>query len=1077
MFLYHLLTDSPDLDIICSGVDADWPIIATGKFFDNDFSQLRKSNVFFVFVIFIQIVEDLSLDFKDPRWGKKFNNLKVAKQYLYSVGLNGGFGISSNSIKDNHRTQKVAYFHCHRGYGRKSQATKRITSTKKTGCMWKCALRWTDKNQFWVIDQVLNSTTGELSDHTTHNHQPFQSPDEFAIYRRLDLIHIMLTQKLSRASIKPRHIMTSLDKKEGFNPVMKDIYNARQKIRALELNGRDPITALIDFFRLNKWYFNVQNDNDGKLLSLFCAHPNSIKLALRFPHVYGVDATYKTNDCSLPCLHFVGTTSLNKSFSAAFCFMMDETQSTYEWALDNFKLLFDGCDPDFSPRLFATDSERALINSIETVFPESQHMLCLWHINKNIESYIKTNSKVDVTKFLKLWNQLCFSQTNLDYQNSKDIIKNYLLEFKADKVLKYLENKWYPQDHKFVYMYTSKLRHFGYGTTSKTEGTHYAIKKDLEHNKHDLYSTIMHFVNALDIQYQEILGAVRGQKTKKLNKFHSIFDSLHGKVSQFAIKKANDQLKLILDTETTTDCTHNFASMWGIPCSHQLRTYLEIIEAPVQVEDFDSHWHLYLEYPPRNLAEVRDRINSHIRSIKDEEETFLIKFESDFKKLISGRYALVPILPPTKKIDTKGRPKGAKNKKLKRDPSRFEYVAKAEKQRKMTCGKCGGKGHDRRGCDVELSNGEEDEDDEDDEDATSNFSNDSSDISDLTDLNGLDDSHNSDSNDNPDFDDLCAEKEEQQLLRSLSCDDEEDLHGDDDDLPGEQEVADYINAIPYNEEIIQADYENDLQFYHLNHLQDPDKIETYRNDLIEFVRPYITSVYDPPGDGHCGFHAIAHAIGRDGIDGMLYVRQAMAKDLDIHHEEYVKYYWQKTGTSSKAKKSMTKAQIKQKSAEATESAIQLLSQKIDSNQTSPAFKFHWFESTTMGLIAANTFERPVIIIGPNELQCNTFLPFSSKKKLTNSPIALGFVNSEHWVSLTFSSDSPSPFPKASLWKDAYRIWTSIAGRNAAGWMNDVFLKGCFELWDKEVEEMEQKKGKNRRVTRRSSKKRKVVEID
>jgi hypothetical protein len=63
-----------------------------------------------------------------------------------------------------------------------------------------------------------------------------------------------------------------------------------------------------------------------------------------------------------------------------------------------------------------------------------------------------------------------------------------------------------------------------------------------------------------------------------------------------------------------------------------------------------------------------------------------------------------------------------------------------------------------------------------------------------------------------------------------------------------------------------------------------------------------------------------------------------------------------------------------------------------------------------------------------------------------------FAKSEHWVSLTFSSDSPSPFPNASLWKDAYRIWTSIAGRSAAGWMNDVFLKGCFELWDKEVEE-------------------------
>ena len=47
--------------------------------------------------------------------------------------------------------------------------------------------------------------------------------------------------------------MTAIDKKPGFMPLMKDIYNLRQKLRDEELNGRTPIVALMDFFKSKKW--------------------------------------------------------------------------------------------------------------------------------------------------------------------------------------------------------------------------------------------------------------------------------------------------------------------------------------------------------------------------------------------------------------------------------------------------------------------------------------------------------------------------------------------------------------------------------------------------------------------------------------------------------------------------------------------------------------------------------------------------------------------------------------------------------------------------------------------------------
>ena len=1050
---------------------------------------------------FLSTVESLSLDLKDPRWGKEFTNSTIARQYLYSVACNGGYGISVTSTKGN-RGAPSTYFHCHRGCPRNTQSSKKITSTQKTGCTWKACLKFIPKTGVWILDPVKDQKTRRYIDHRAHNHEPFSSPNEYAVYRRLNSFALLFTEKLTWASVKPCHILSALDKNPGFDPTLKDIYNARQKFRTQDLNGRDSITALLDYLKLNKWTFNTQYDSSGKLLSLFFAHPNSIKLALRFPHVFGVDATYKTNNCELPCLHFVGSTSINKPFSAAFCLMNDETQPTYEWALEEFQQIFQGCQPEDSPKVFTTDSEQALISSINTVFPDSHHILCLWHINRNVETHLKTKaSKIDQTEFLKLWNKLCLSDTQLDYQNSKDIIKNYLNEHNAPAFLDYLEKKWYPQAHKFVSVYTSKISHYGGATTSKTEGTHGVIKKDLETTRHDFYSTVMHFKNSLDIQYKEITARIAHEKNRKLNNFHPVFDSLHGKISQFAIKKANEQLQLISKSESLGECKHNFGTMWGIPCAHQIRTYLELIETPIPVDDFHKQWHLDLDYAPRNLDEVLARIKSHMKTIENEEFTFLLKFESDLQKLMSGRYALVPILPPSKKINNKGRPKGAKNKKLKRDLSEFEHVAKAEKKKNMKCGNCGEKGHDRRQCDIDESEDfthDDESDFEEQEDSAEEINKNSYDskyASNLDDSNNSDISSDQDDSSSKDSDissdlphiDLDISKDGDyskdsersgDIADSDDLEQSKDIHNSKDsdtpkgsvDLPDIDELNDL-----YRSQMVSTDNLEDEKFYHINHHQDPIKLQKYKDQLLDFVRPFITSIYDPPGDGHCGFHAIAHAIGKDGKDGMMFVRQSMVDDLDLHYDDYVKFYWQKS-SSTKAKKSLTQKQIKEKQTVATESYIQSISEKIEPHSNEPVEQYHWFESTTMGPIAANAFSRPVVILGPTHHQCMTFLPFSSKNNLANSgPIGLGFVNGGHWVSLSFSTNSSSPFPNPSQWCDAHQSWLQMAGRNASSWIKDVYLKGCFDLWEKKMEERD---GLRDGVTTRNSKRRKIeIHID
>ncbi|KAH9812302.1 hypothetical protein DFH28DRAFT_1177417 [Melampsora americana] len=172
------LTDKPDITVLCSGFDADWPIIAN--------------------------VESLALDLKDPRWGKRFVSEQVARQYLYCVGLNGGYGISVTSSKKIATSQNT-YLHCHQGCPRTSNSTQRSSTSKKTGCRWKAVLKLNYNDGFWRIEQVKdsNAEVKRYLDHTCHNHSAFQSPDEFAIYRRLSSINEMITINLPRTSIKP----------------------------------------------------------------------------------------------------------------------------------------------------------------------------------------------------------------------------------------------------------------------------------------------------------------------------------------------------------------------------------------------------------------------------------------------------------------------------------------------------------------------------------------------------------------------------------------------------------------------------------------------------------------------------------------------------------------------------------------------------------------------------------------------------------------------------------------------------------------------------------------------------------
>ncbi len=104
------------------------------------------------------------------------------------------------------------------------------------------------------------------------------------------------------------------------------------------------------------------------------------------------DCTYRTNRFKMPLLHFVGSNSIGGDFTIAFCFMPRQLQVDYVWALDRMlQLLYEPIN--CCTKVFLSDYEDALRSACTQIWPDVPRLLCLWHINKNVQDYLQKHFK------------------------------------------------------------------------------------------------------------------------------------------------------------------------------------------------------------------------------------------------------------------------------------------------------------------------------------------------------------------------------------------------------------------------------------------------------------------------------------------------------------------------------------------------------------------------------------------------------------------------------------------------------------------------------------------------------------
>ncbi|KAJ6142418.1 hypothetical protein N7471_001906 [Penicillium samsonianum] len=190
-----------------------------------------------------------------------------------------------------------------------------------------------------------------------------------------------LSQQIKQG-IPTRRILTKLresDLDSSLTP--RDIYNFRKKINMEFLAGRTPLQALlIELPKGREWIFRYEVDDDNHVTALFCMHKSSVIMLKLNPWVISMDCTYKTNRYGLPLLDIVGFASTGLTFHIGFAFIKDKKDDSYEVVLNCLAEAYDSLGLEY-PHTILTDKEQALMDAIDTVFPNTKGMLCIWHIN------------------------------------------------------------------------------------------------------------------------------------------------------------------------------------------------------------------------------------------------------------------------------------------------------------------------------------------------------------------------------------------------------------------------------------------------------------------------------------------------------------------------------------------------------------------------------------------------------------------------------------------------------------------------------------------------------------------------
>lgn len=325
----------------------------------------------------------------------------------------------------------------------------------------------------------------------------------------------------------------------------------------------------------------------------------------------------------MPLMNIGGVTGNQQTLSLAICFLSAEKAEDYRWALNQLKELM-GEHKISLPTCIITDRELALMNSLETTFSSSAHILCQWHVSMNVLAksrrfFPKATPSIDgppqrhpsFEAFLREWDQLLKSTTEDEFLTRVRTFKTPG-RFPSGAV-EYATKTWLPWKEKLVLYWVDQLPCFGIKTTSRLEGLHATMKRYIQVSTSDLAGVFVRlqlFWKNQTLRLRQTLGQERERRHTVASKH--LFDKLYHDVHDTALVLIWEQFKMLSsnsNTSTTRRCTNRFSASMGLPCSHQLHD-LQLANQDLTLEKVHPFWYAFLQKPGTSESSAVQRFNS-----------------------------------------------------------------------------------------------------------------------------------------------------------------------------------------------------------------------------------------------------------------------------------------------------------------------------------------------------------------------------------------------------------------------------------------------------------------------------------
>ncbi|XP_012858121.1 PREDICTED: uncharacterized protein LOC105977367 [Erythranthe guttata] len=581
------------------------------------------------------------------------------------------------------RRENAQYMTCDKyGHGRQTNIDvedPRNSGTKKCGCPFKLIGKRSRFDELWRLT---------VSD-GRHSHRPTLFPHGQGTTSRITPQQKARIKELRNSHVKPMLIMDRLRKDDPtIQTSMKHVYNELAKIKSEEMEGMTVIQFMMHNFQKGeyRYWHRVDSETSNTITDIMFACPESIQLLRLFPYVILMDCTYKTNKYGMPLLEIIGITPVGRNYTIAVAFMSHEDADTYEWTLNCLKELLDGVEPD----AILTDRELGLLKALPNVFPFSYHMLCIFHINRNVEAnatkFMGGNKDQGLIFRRVLWAKLVKSETEEEYHyNYNEIVGRYA---GYPRLIQYLNDTWLIYKEKFVRAYTRNVYHFGNTSTNRVESAHSSAKGWLNASTGGLDNVQGKLRDQVYIQISELkCDFSLSSKIRKHTAAWPCFQGLICYVTHLALEKLDEEMESPAMQDPSI-CTHYLWNTHGLPCACKIVQKMEDNDTFV-ISDLHPFWSTMAVEPSElpeyqvNREEIVDRqIDDLNCNLKKMNYTSKINAVASLRGIV---YPSTSHLSEPSFVKTKGRPK---NNSTKRDPSGWQYHID-EETIKSSCGSKG----------------------------------------------------------------------------------------------------------------------------------------------------------------------------------------------------------------------------------------------------------------------------------------------------------------------------------------------------------------------------------------------------